>query len=392
MDSDKTVTATFTVTIPPEVTTNDATDVTANSATLNGTLTSLGTGSSVDVTFEWATHDYYSTHENTYSNNETNPPWPMTSTGPFSFNLSGLSSYTTYHFRAKAVAVGHGTDWGADLTFTTLPAQPTQPPSVNPISGDPCGKLPVTLETLSFDDSDPGDYHAASQWQVTLSAGSYTSPVFDSLRDTSNLITITLTTSELDHETVYYWHVRHQDSHGLWSNWSDEAWFRTTDTPEGTDVNITPDGTDINYDLVTEDGCTNVARSNVTPAGHSEPETPRIGPFTEIKTTADYEENIEVGLPYIGSQGYNELTDIRLFHGEWDGTNWRWEDITTRIDSANNMVYGDVTSFSWFYIGGEWVYTGPSVPAFPSIYIGIAAAFGAAILGYFIRRRIIIQN
>jgi hypothetical protein len=186
--------------------------------------------------------------------------------------------------------------------------------------------------------------------------------------------------------------VKYKDSHDLWSNWSDEAWFRTSDTPEGTHVNITPDGTDINYDLVTKDGCTSVARSNVTPAGHSEPVIPRIGPFTQITTSANYEETIEVGLPFSPySGGTNKLTNIRLFHGEWDGTNWQWEDITTWIDAANNMVYGDVTSFSWFYIGGEWVYIGPNVPVFPNIYIGIAAAFGAAILGYFIRRRVIAQ-
>jgi len=376
-------------TYPPQVTTNAATNITPNSAILNGDLTNMGTALSVDVTFEWATEADYSL--NNY-NHETSPPWPMTSTGTFYFDkLPVLSSYTTYHFRAKAV--GHGTAYGADLTFTTDPAQPTQPPSVNPIQGAPCVALPVDLESAPFEDPDPGDSHAASQWQVTTSAGSYASPAFDSGRDIINLTKINLTSSELDHETTYFWHVRHQDSHGLWSNWSIEAYFRTADTPVGEPTEITPDGTEIDFTQVTIDGCTYVTRSNITPPSHPEPVIPKIGLFTDITTTATYAGTIEVGLPFEPTRGGTyELTDIRLFHGEWDGTNWRWEDITTWVDTANNMVYGDAPSLSWFYIGGEWVYIGPVVPVFPNIYIGIAAAFGAAILGYFIRRRIIIQN
>jgi septal ring-binding cell division protein DamX len=43
----------------PEVTTNDATDVTSDTATLNGNLTSLGNASSVDVWFQYTTDAYY---------------------------------------------------------------------------------------------------------------------------------------------------------------------------------------------------------------------------------------------------------------------------------------------------------------------------------------------
>ena len=104
-----------------------------------------------------------------------------------------------------------------------------------------------------------------------------------------------------------------------------------------------------------------------------------------ITTTAIYEQTIEVGLSYEPYRDVTcELMYVRLFH--WNGT--EWEDITTRVDTDISMVYGEVTSFSWFYIGGEWVYIGASVPSFPNLYIGIAAAFGAAILGYFIRRRV----
>ena len=50
---------------PPELTTDPASGVTTNSATLNGNVTSLGTATSVDVSFEWGLTDSYG--------NETTP-------------------------------------------------------------------------------------------------------------------------------------------------------------------------------------------------------------------------------------------------------------------------------------------------------------------------------
>jgi len=97
--------------VPPEVTTNAATDVTTDSATLNGNLTSLGDYSWAYVSFEWG--------GNTTYGNETTPG-NMTTLGPFSDNINGLSPNTTYHFRAKAVGNGTATPvYGNDTTFTT---------------------------------------------------------------------------------------------------------------------------------------------------------------------------------------------------------------------------------------------------------------------------------
>ena len=98
---------------PPSVMTNAATGVTASAATLNGNLTSLGSASTVQVSFEWGlTTDY----------GNTTSPQPKTTTGTFSANISGLLPGTTYHFRAKAV--GDGTSYGDDQVFTTSPSGP----------------------------------------------------------------------------------------------------------------------------------------------------------------------------------------------------------------------------------------------------------------------------
>jgi len=107
-----TVPVTLVVTAPPSVTTNDATNITSNSATLNGNLDGLGAASSVDVSFEWGTETGVYPSEIT---SET-----MTTTGPFSFNLPSLTPGTPYYFRAKAV--GDGISYGLEKSFTTEPA------------------------------------------------------------------------------------------------------------------------------------------------------------------------------------------------------------------------------------------------------------------------------
>ncbi|MBA7716190.1 hypothetical protein ES703_125256 [subsurface metagenome] len=116
----------------PLVTTGDATSVNTTSATLNGSLDSLGTDSSVAVSFEWG--------ETTSYGNET-ATQTMTSTDSFTAALSGLSPNTSYHFRA--VAVGDGTGYGIDRTFTTRarPAGgggigPRVPPGTTDVRGE----------------------------------------------------------------------------------------------------------------------------------------------------------------------------------------------------------------------------------------------------------------
>jgi hypothetical protein len=101
-------------TTAPSVATNDATNISTNSARLNGELSSLGTAGSVSVSFEWGLAQSYG--------NETTPE-SKTATDEYGAPLSGLSPNTTYHFRAKAV--GHGTTYGADAQFTTGTTAPS---------------------------------------------------------------------------------------------------------------------------------------------------------------------------------------------------------------------------------------------------------------------------
>src|SRR6476620_1046751 len=106
--SDRTFT-TLTPTGPPVVLTNGATNVTASSGTLNGSLDPHGLATT--VFFQYGTTTSYGSATpmqtqtgNTYRN--------------ITANVGGLAAHTTYHFRIVATNTG-GTRMGNDRTFTT---------------------------------------------------------------------------------------------------------------------------------------------------------------------------------------------------------------------------------------------------------------------------------
>jgi hypothetical protein len=120
--------------VPPTVVTDPATNITASSATLNGTITDVGSSNATVRGFNYGlTNGYGSTvSENGNFGN-----------GAFALNVSGLDCATLYHFRAYATTPV-ATGFGADLTFTTSACPsggggggfpvvpPPQPPPVGP--------------------------------------------------------------------------------------------------------------------------------------------------------------------------------------------------------------------------------------------------------------------
>ena len=106
---------------------------------------------------------------------------------------------------------------------------PNQPSNVFPPNGAPDMVLAPILRSSDFSDPD-SDVHAANQWQVTVTPGDYSSPVWDSGRHTNkaNGVVVTwirVSSEALDFGVRYYWMVRHQDSDGDWSVWSSETYF-----------------------------------------------------------------------------------------------------------------------------------------------------------------------
>lgn len=95
---------------PCTVSTGEAADITQTTATLAGSLDTMGDETSVDVTFEYGETDAYG--EETTGSTETE-------TGDISEGIEDLTASTTYHFRIKAVGT-YGTAYGDDAEFDTL--------------------------------------------------------------------------------------------------------------------------------------------------------------------------------------------------------------------------------------------------------------------------------
>ncbi|RLF63637.1 MAG: hypothetical protein DRN33_03730 [Thermoplasmata archaeon] len=98
---------------PPQVTTNDASNVGYNSATLNGHLDKVG-ASSCKVWFVYDTMSHTSTDDYAHATAKVQ----KNTASSFSAKISGLSLNITYHFRAVAENSA-GTAVGDDITFTT---------------------------------------------------------------------------------------------------------------------------------------------------------------------------------------------------------------------------------------------------------------------------------
>jgi hypothetical protein len=91
----------------------------------------------------------------------------------------------------------------------------------------------VDLTGSSFSDPDSADTHAASQWQVTLSADTtFSSPVVNTGDDSTNKVVYTAT--GLTPSTAYLARVRYKDSAGNYSNWATADTFTTTAAPDTT--------------------------------------------------------------------------------------------------------------------------------------------------------------
>jgi len=156
-------------------------------------------------------------------------------------NLASGVGVSAFHDQGGSDYIGVAWETGSaspyDIRFAavstaTLPNQaPEQPGNVSPADAATGQSLTPTLQSSGFVDADSGDTHGSSQWQIAATSGNYTSPVYDSLTDSANLLSIMVPAGQLRFSTGYYWHVRHQDNHGDWSDWSAETSFSTISAP-----------------------------------------------------------------------------------------------------------------------------------------------------------------
>jgi len=144
----------------PTVTTDPATGVGVESATLNGTLNDQGAAPS-DCGFEWGETDAYG---------NTTPTQSRTTGQTFAQTITGLDPNKTYHFRAFATNPA-GTSYGADRMFTTLVAVPT-------VTTDPASGVAVESATLNgtLDDQGVAASDCGFEWGLDTGYGTITSP------------------------------------------------------------------------------------------------------------------------------------------------------------------------------------------------------------------------
>jgi hypothetical protein len=122
-----------------------------------------------------------------------------------------------------------GGEYESDVQVTLTASPPNQPTNISPAGGAHGINSTPTLQSSAFSDPDMGDTHAASQWQIRTILGSYSSDlVFDSGADTIDLTSITVPSGRLSSYATYDWHVRYEDNHGAWSDWSAETSFTTS--------------------------------------------------------------------------------------------------------------------------------------------------------------------
>lgn len=113
--------------------------------------------------------------------------------------------------------------------LVNLEQPPFVPVNVAPPNGASAVPLATTLIASAFMDPNTTDTHAATQWQVGAAASpsSWTVTVSNSGAGGISLTTCPLPPGTLASLTDYWWHVRYEDDHGMWSAWSAPTGFRT---------------------------------------------------------------------------------------------------------------------------------------------------------------------
>lgn len=129
----------------PTVTTNAASDITSTTTYLNGTLTAPGdVGTTIYLSFQYATDEYYTTHGSTYSNQTVEVAWLVADgTTVFKYQITGLAPSVDYDYRAR-VRFGTSYAYGANVTFFTSMVQPDSTPRIR--------SLKVYKDLLEADD------------------------------------------------------------------------------------------------------------------------------------------------------------------------------------------------------------------------------------------------
>jgi len=114
---------------------------------------------------------------------------------------------------------------------------PNQPTLSSPAAGATDVSLTPTLQADAFSDSDSGDTHAATRWQISTTDFTDTADYVLNIKSSANLISLTAPEFVLNKNTQYYWRAAFYDNNDAASDWSDSRSFTTINQNLFTDDN-----------------------------------------------------------------------------------------------------------------------------------------------------------
>jgi len=107
-------------------------------------------------------------------------------------------------------------------------------------------------------------------------------------------------------------------------------------------------GVSLIFGNVTDAGVTTVNQTEIGPDPPAEFELATDPPvYYDIKTTANYNGAIKLAIPY-NDTGLTQEQENSLSLMHWNETLQQWTNITTLVDTENNIIYGETDSFSLF--------------------------------------------
>jgi len=128
-------------------------------------------------------------------------------------------------------------------------------------------------------------------------------------------------------------------------------------TKTGENVAVThTTGVSMIFDNITDAGITTVNQSSAGPNPPSGFELATDPPvYYDIKTTANYSGTVKLAIPYNDTSLTQEQeNNLSLMH--WNETLQQWTEITTLLDTENNIIYGETDSFAAFAIVTPIIY------------------------------------
>jgi len=111
-------------------------------------------------------------------------------------------------------------------------SEPDTPNLLLPLDGELDSLLAPELWTDDFSDTDSGDIHAATRWQISTVDSFDTEKIVLDATSTLHLTSLLVPDFVLDLGTVYYWRVKFYDTRSAESEWSDVFSFETVQIDE----------------------------------------------------------------------------------------------------------------------------------------------------------------